>query len=129
MTPLAPGETLELPVLEGPGVTTHIWMTSHAGGVNELGSLSVRIYWDGRDEPGVEVPLGEFFAVGQGKPAVVESFPVQVSPTGSLSCYWRMPFAKSARIVIRNDNLDRGSGLYWQVDLVELVELPADRGY
>src|SRR5207248_469882 len=47
MTPLAPGETLELPLLEGPGVITHIWMTSHAGGVNELGSLSLRIYWDG----------------------------------------------------------------------------------
>ncbi len=129
MTRLAPGEEFEFPVLNGPGVINHIWFTSHAGGVNELNALSVRIYWDGREAPGVEVPLGEFFAVGQGKPAVVESLPVQVSPTGSLSCYWRMPFAKSARIVIRNDNLDRGSGLYWQVDWVELDELPADTGY
>src|SRR5437016_5658987 len=129
MTPLAPGETLELPTLEGPGVITHIWMTSHAGGVNELGSLSLRIYWDGREEPGVEVPLGEFFAVGQGKPAPVESFPVQVSPTGSLTCYWRMPFARSARIVIRNDNPDRRTGLYWQVDWLQLDALPADTPY
>jgi len=129
MTRLAPGEEFEFPVLSGPGVINHIWFTSHAGGVNELNALSLRIYWDGREEPGVEVPLGEFFAVGQGRPAVVESLPVQVSPTGSLSCYWRMPFAKSARIVIRNDNLDRGSGLYWQVDWVALDELPADTGY
>jgi hypothetical protein len=129
MTRLAPGETFELPVLEGPGVITHIWMTSHAGGMNELNALSLRIYWDGRDEPGVEVPLGEFFAVGQGKPAVVESVPVQVSPTGSLTCYWRMPFARSARIVITNDNRDRSSGLYWQVDWTQLDALPADTSY
>lgn len=129
MTPLPPGEVLELPLLEGPGYIHHLWFTSHAGGVNELNALCLRIYWDGRGEPGVEVPLGEFFAVGQGKPAVVESFPVQVSPTGSLTCYWRMPFAQSARIVIQNDNPDRTTGLYWQVDWVELESLPPDLPY
>ncbi|MBM3214769.1 DUF2961 domain-containing protein [Candidatus Poribacteria bacterium] len=128
MTRLPPGDTLELPVLQGPGVINHIWLTSHAGGVNELNALSMRIYWDDREEPGVEVPLGDFFAVGQ-KPAVVESIPVQVSPSGSLTCYWRMPFAKSARIVVRNDNANRSTGLYWQVDYVELDELPPDTLY
>ncbi|MHB1036052.1 MAG: DUF2961 domain-containing protein [Pirellulales bacterium] len=129
MTWLQPGQVLELPLLKGPGVITHMWFTSHAGWANELGALSIRIYWDGRKEPGVEAPLGDFFAVGQGKPAVVESLPVQVSPTGALSCYWRMPFAKSARIVITNDNPDRGAGLYWQVDWTELDKLPPDTGY
>jgi hypothetical protein len=129
MTLLPPGKALEMPLLEGPGVITHIWMTSHAGRVNELNALSMRIYWDGRKEPGVEVPLGEFFAVGQGKPASVESVPVQVSPSGSLSCFWRMPFAKSARLVVANDNPDRTTGLYWQVDWTELEELPADTAY
>ena len=129
MTWLQPGQVLEMPLLKGPGVITHIWFTSHAGWVNELNALSIRIYWDGRKEPGVEAPLGDFFAVGQGKPAVVESLPVQVSPTGALSCYWRMPFAKSARIVIRNDNPERGAGLYWQVDWRELNSLPPDTGY
>ena len=129
MTMLPPGKSLEMPLLEGPGVITHIWMTSHAGRVNELNALSLRIYWDGRDEPGVEVPLGDFFAVGQGQPAAVESVPVQVSPTGALTCYWRMPFRKSARIVVTNDNPDRTTGLYWQVDWTELDALPADTGY
>ncbi len=128
MTPLPPGEVLEMPVLEGPGAINHIWLTSHAGGVNELNALSVRIYWDDQEEPGVEVPLGDFFAVGQ-KPAVVDSFPVQVSPSGSLTCYWRMPFAKSARIVVTNDNPDRSTGLYWQIDWVQLDTLPSDTPY
>jgi hypothetical protein len=126
---LQPGESVEVPLLEGPGVINHMWITSHAGWVNELNALSIRIYWDGRKEPGVEAPLGDFFAVGQGKPAVVESYPVQVSPTGALTCFWRMPFAKSARIVIRNDNPDRGTGLYWQIDWVKLDQLPPDTSY
>jgi hypothetical protein len=126
MTILPPGKSIEMPVLQGPGMITHIWMTSHAGRVDELNALSLRIYWDGEKEPAVEAPLGEFFAVGQGIPAPVESVPVQVSPTGALSCYWRMPFAKSARIVVSNDNSNRTTGLYWQVDWLELNGLPAD---
>ena len=129
MTWLQPGESVEMPLLEGPGVITHIWFTSHAGWVGELNALSLRIYWDGRKEPGVEAPVGDFFAVGQGKPAVVESIPVQVSPTGALTCYWRMPFRKSARIVVTNDNPDRGAGLYWQVDWTKVDELPAETPY
>jgi hypothetical protein len=129
MTMLPPGQTLEMPLLEGPGMITHIWFTSHAGRVNELNALSLRIYWDGRKEPGVEVPVGDFFAVGQGKPATVESFPVQVSPSGALSCYWRMPFAKSAKIVVSNDNSNRTAGLYWQVDWVSLETVPPQTPY
>jgi len=126
MTVLPPGKSLEMPLLEGPGVITHIWMTSHAGRVDELNALSLRIYWDGDPYPAVEAPLGEFFAVGQGAPAALESVPVQVSPTGALTCFWRMPFSRSARIVVRNDNPNRTTGLYWQVDWRELDHLPAD---
>ncbi len=129
MTWLQPGESVEMPVLEGPGVITHMWFTSHAGWVGELNALSLRIYWDGRKDPAVEAPLGDFFAVGQGKPAVVESMPVQVSPTGALSCSWRMPFAKSARIVVTNDNPDRGTGLYWQVDWTQVDQVPEGTPY
>src|SRR5262249_17377852 len=116
MSQLPPGHTLELPLLRGPGVIHHLWMTSHAGGLHELDALTLRIYWDERADPGVEVPLSDFFVVGQGSPALVESVPVQVSPSGSLTCYWRMPFARSARITITNENPDRWTGLYWQVD-------------
>ena len=128
MTRLTPGQEFTLPVLEGPGVINHIWFTSHAGGVNELNALSLRIYWDDQKTPGVEAPLGDFFAVGQ-KPAIVDSFPVQVSASGSLTCYWRMPFAKSARIVVTNDNPNRSTGLYWVVDWLQLDELPPDTAY
>ncbi len=126
---LMPGQSVNMPLLEGPGVITHIWFTSHSGWVDELHSLSLRIYYDGSDQPGVEVPVGDFFAVGQGKPAEVNSIPVQVSPTGSLTCFWRIPFRQQARIVVTNDNPDRSTGLYWQVDWTQLNELPAETPY
>jgi len=129
MTWLMPGASVNMPVLSGPGVITHMWFTSHAGWVGELNALVLRIYYDDGKEPAVEVPLGDFFAVGQGKPAAVESIPVQVSPTGSLTCYWRMPFRKNARIVVTNDNPDRSTGLYWQVDWTQLESLPAETPY
>ncbi|MBN2210741.1 MAG: DUF2961 domain-containing protein [Sedimentisphaerales bacterium] len=128
MTWLMPGESVNMPVFEGPGVITHMWFTSHAGMAGELNALSMRIYYDGDEEPGVEVPLGDFFAVGD-KPAEVNSIPVQVSPTGSLTCYWRIPFRKSARIVITNDNPDRSTGLYWIVDWLQLPALPKETPY
>ncbi|HSV74002.1 MAG TPA: glycoside hydrolase family 172 protein [Chthonomonadales bacterium] len=127
-TPLPPGETLRVPLLEGPGVIRHIWMTSHAGGADELNALTLRIWWDGREEPAIEAPLGAFFACGT-RPGAVESVPVQVSPTGSLSCYWAMPFRKSARIEVSNDNPDRWAGLYWQVDWTQEPELPPEVAY
>ncbi len=129
MTWLMPGESVNMPVLEGPGVITHIWFTSHAGWVGELNALTLRIYYDNDPQPGVEVPVGDFFAVGHGQPAVVNSIPVQVSPTGSLTCYWRMPFRQSARIVVTNDNPDRSTGLYWQVDWMQLPDLSPDIPY
>ena len=130
MTWLMPGQSVEMPPFQGPGIITHMWFTSHAAWVAELHALVLRIYWDDNPQPAVQVPLGDFFAVGHGKPAAVDSAPVQVSPTGSLSCYWRMPFHRSARIVVTNDNPDRSTGLYWQVDCVHLDEpLPPDTPY
>jgi hypothetical protein len=40
-----------------------------------------------------------------------------------------MPFRKKARVVVTNDNPDRSTGLYWQVDWVQLDDLPPDTPY
>lgn len=129
MTRIDPGDVFNFPLLQGPGYINHIWFTSHAGGEGALNYLTLRIYYDGRTEPGVEAPLGDFFACGN-KPAIVESYPVQVSESGALTCYWRMPFSESCRIEITNDSPEMQTGLYWQVDYVELPEpLPPNTPY
>jgi len=47
----------------------------------------------------------------------------------NLDMNWRMPFRKKARIVVTNENPDRSTGLYWQVDWVQLEDLPPETPY
>ena len=54
----------------------------------------LRAYWDGADEPAVEVPVGDFFGQGWGEFAQVSSLSIAVNPHGGFNCYWPMPFAR-----------------------------------
>ena len=63
---LAPGSVTTLAQIEGAGVIQHIWMTVTDRTDKDyyvLRDLVLRMYWDGEQEPSVEVPLGDFFAV------------------------------------------------------------------
>jgi hypothetical protein len=60
---------------QGPGVITHIWLTflepephpwAKNGSANHQEML-LRIYYDGNERPGVEAPVGDFFANSFGK--------------------------------------------------------------
>jgi hypothetical protein len=129
--PIKPGETLTLAELDGPGRITHIWFTISAEDKFYPRTMTLRIYWDGREEPSVESPIGDFFAVGHGLDAVVDSFPVAVSSDGrARNCYWPMPFGKSAKITVSNDSPDKNVGcIYWYIDWQKLPSLPEDTMY
>ena len=67
---VAPGATHVLYGRGRPGEITHIWLTflgpepqewAKNGSANHQEML-LRIYWDGRERPGVEAPVGDFFA-------------------------------------------------------------------
>lgn len=91
------GEEMTLAEIDGPGAITHIWLTFRGEGRD----LIFRIYWEGRQYPSVEAPLGDFFGVAMGVDADLTSFPIQVSSLGrSRNCWWFMPFGKSARITV-----------------------------
>lgn len=81
------------------GTITHIWLTTHP---DNWRSLILRMYWDGSDEPAVEVPVGDFFCQGWGRFAQVNSSRIAVNPHGGFNSYWPMPFAKGARIELEN---------------------------
>lgn len=125
---LAPGETLTIADLKGSGIIRHIWFTIAAEDPEYGRSISLRMYWDGQDEPAVETPIGDFFAVGHGALQTMTSQPVAVSSDGrALNCYWPMPFAKSARITVTNDSTRHRVGcVYWYVDYEEVAALPDD---
>lgn len=97
---VAAGETATLADIDGPGSIAQMWITSD---LDEFRALVLRFYWDDEAEPSVEVPLGDFFAMGHDTaPHTVSSQPVTVAPNRGLNCYWPMPFRRHARVTITN---------------------------
>lgn len=134
---VAAGETKVVLDAEGPGVITHMWFTflgpePHAwakdGSANHQ-ELLLRIYYDGSDSPGVEAPLGDFFANSFGRRSEVISVPVVVEDADSYNCFWRMPFRKSVRVEVINQSEKKLNLLYYNVDWIKLDSLPDDTPY
>jgi hypothetical protein len=123
--------------VKGPGVITHLWMTflgpepqdwAKNGSANHQEML-LRIYWDGNSRPGVEAPVGDFFANAFGKRSEVNSLPVVVDDADSYNCFWRMPFRKSARVEIVNQSEKPINLLYYNIDWIKKDRLPKDTPY
>ncbi|NIA12486.1 MAG: DUF2961 domain-containing protein [Nitrospiraceae bacterium] len=117
------GEVFELAVIEGPGAIQQIWMTPTG---NWRFSI-LRIYWDGEEEPSVECPIGDFFGMGWGQYAHLNSLPVCVNPGSAFNCYWEMPFRKHCRMTFENV-ADEDMTLYYQINYA-LTEVAQDAAY
>ena len=115
-------ETAVLMDVTGSGIIQHIWMVE---GLNR--GLVIRFFWDGEETPSVETPAPDFFAVGHGRFAPVNSLPIIVNPANALNCFWPMPFRTHARITLSNET-DRDVDLVaYQITYVE-TEVPAAAG-
>lgn len=118
------GETITLAEIEGPGAIQHIWMTPTG---NWRFSI-IRIYWDDEETPSVEVPVGDFFGMGWGEYAPLNSLAVCVNPGSAFNCYWPMPFRKKCKITMENINDKDDMRLYYQIDYT-LTDVPDDAAY
>ncbi|HNT34139.1 MAG TPA: DUF2961 domain-containing protein, partial [bacterium] len=128
--PIAPGETITLGDLEGPGIIKHIWFTIAAADALYARNTVFRIHWDGEEDPSVEAPMGDFFAVGHGMLKPLHTFPINISSGGrAYNCYWRMPFRKTARLTMTNDSDKPVHALYWYIDWAKEQKLPKDSAY
>ena len=132
-----PGQTKVLMDVTGPGVITHIWITflgpgphpwAKNGSANHQEML-LRMYWDGSERPGVEAPVGDFFANSFARRSEVISLPVCVEDADSYNCFWHMPFRKSARVEIVNQSDKQISLLYFNIDWVKKDRLPKNTPY
>ncbi len=117
------GTTFTLAEIVGPGAIQHIWMTPTGNWRYSI----LRMYWDGEDQPSIEVPVGDFFANGWGKFEHVNSLAVCTNPGSGFNCYWTMPFRKSAKITFENIN-DKDMTLYYQIDYT-LTDVPDSAAY
>ncbi|GAA2111133.1 DUF2961 domain-containing protein [Microlunatus panaciterrae] len=118
------GQTHELAYIAGPARITHLWLTTHR---DHWRTLVLRAYWDGADEPAIEVPLGDFFAMGWGQFAQVSSAMIAVNPNGGFNSYWPMPFDSGARLTIENLTGEVAT-VYYQVTFETGVDV-SDSGY
>ncbi|HOL71397.1 MAG TPA: DUF2961 domain-containing protein [Bryobacteraceae bacterium] len=120
---IAPGATFTMAEITGPGAIQHIWLTPTG---NWRFSI-LRMYWDNETTPSVEVPVGDFFAMGWGRYAPIRSLAVCVNPGSAFNSYWPMPFRKHAKITM--ENLDeRPMRLYYQITFSK-TQVPDDAAY
>jgi hypothetical protein len=126
-----PGQTVELAWMEGAGKITHIWMTTSCKEVFHLRKCILEMYWDDEKEPSVQVPLGDFFGIGHAMVRRFWSIPLTMSPEDgkALNCYFPMPYAKGARVVLRSELTSMPLRLYYYIDYEKYKSLDADQAY
>ena len=117
------GETFELADIAGPGAIQQIWMTP----TGVWRQTILRVYWDNEDTPSVECPVGDFFGMGWGEYAHLNSLAVCVNPGSAFNCYWEMPFRRHCRMTIENLAAEP-MVLYYQINFT-LTDVPEDAGY
>jgi hypothetical protein len=122
---IAPGATVTLADIAGPGTLQHLWITLVP--IEDLRAKVLRFTWDDAEPAAVEVPLGDFFASGIEGFAPIQSLAVCVNPAAGFNCYWPMPFKERARLTLENRD-DKPTIIYYQLDY-ELADVPAEAGY
>jgi hypothetical protein len=117
------GTTYTVAEISGSGEIEHLWMTP----TGTWRFTILRMYWDDERDPSVEVPLGDFFAMGWDKYARISSLAVCVNPGSAFNSYWPMPFRHKAKITVENLD-DKPITMYYQVDYT-LAPVPSDSAY
>jgi hypothetical protein len=117
------GQKFTLAEINGEGAIQHIWMTPTGNWRYSI----LRFYWDDEKEPSVEVPVGDFFGMGWGEFAQLNSLAVTVNPGSAFNSYWQMPFRKKCVITMENISSE-DMRLYYQIDYT-LTDVPDDAAY
>jgi hypothetical protein len=66
--------------------------------------LVIRFYWDGAEQPAVEVPLGDFFCMPHGQMAPFENAWFDSAEGRSFNCRIPMPFRTGFRCTVTNES-------------------------
>ena len=129
---IAPGETVTLADIRGPGEIRHIWATvteTTPRGRFVLRDLILRIYWDDEEAPSVECPLGDFFLNGFARGYAVNSLLVCVNPKNGMNAYFPMPFRRRARITMENQHAGEIPSFFYQIDYCLCDSVPEEALY
>ncbi len=132
--PIAVGETLELAKIEDTGIIRHLYF-SIWGGKHYLRDLVLRAYFDGSEQPCVEVPFGDFFGLGHERTRFFTSLMVSVNPgdlgvfgTYGFNSYFPMPFSDGARLTLTNEGDEPVVAVWYQMEYEKMAQLPENSG-
>lgn len=114
------GETVTIAEMDGPGVITRIWITIDSRDPHFLRRILLRMYWDGEDNPSVEVPVGDFFGTGFEYTHYFSQYLGMSS--GGYFCYFPMPFNKKARIEVVNQTGQEIFAFYYHINYQQLEQ-------
>lgn len=126
---IAPGETLVLADLDGPGCVTHLWFTFFPAEARN--QLILRAYWENDTNPAVAAPLGLFMGAGHNDTKInfYSNSYFDISPQLGLNCHLPMPFRVHAKLTLTNVGTKKFDSVYYYVDYVKHLNLPADTAY
>jgi hypothetical protein len=102
-----------------------------------FGAARIRMTWDNRREPSVDAPVALFFGAGtlynrDHRANFVNAFPVNIhfgASNVALTCYFPMPFFKSARIELIGPAHDTITSIQWHVVNLPSSAPPSSVGY
>ncbi len=123
--------------IEGAGRIVHMWFTIATREPDYLQTTRIKIFWDGQEKPSVDVPFGNFHALGHGlirqvnssvitvvsRPHLNHNLPNKV--VGGFNSYFPMPFGSGARVVIENGSKYPLRSLYYQIDFQKWDKEPS----
>jgi hypothetical protein len=112
---IAPGESLTLADLDGPGTVRHMWMTVMPMPPEALRAVWMEVYYEGNASPSVSAPVADFFGVPLGRPVAFDSAFLSCHEGRGFNSYLPMPFRGNVRIELTNSSA-RPVMLYFQID-------------
>lgn len=125
---VAPGQTVVLADIDGPGTVRHIWMTFMPAPPETMRALLLEVFYDGATEPSVSAPCLDFFGLPHGRPIPYHSALASAQEGRGFNSYVPMPFENSARITLTNAAAHPAI-LYYQVDYTLEPETVDQGGY
>jgi hypothetical protein len=125
-TSLKAAESKILLKISSAGIIQRIWVTiNDYANPETLRSLRLKMYWDGSDQPAVDVPFGDFFCNALGKTIPFESALFSNPEGRSFNCYIPMPFKTGAKVILTNTSSKDIDLLFFDIDFVT-VEKPEE---
>jgi hypothetical protein len=102
-----------------------------------FGAARLRVTWDGRREPSIDAPVALFFGAGilynrDNREYLVKSFPIVIRYAADrvyLSCYFPMPYFRSARIELVGPEGSAVTGVEWKIRYAPFRDPAGDVGY